>query len=217
MKLLPISLAVLAFVLAGSARADDSGSFVVRLGADTTSVERYQRSASKVEVFQVGRAPRVLRRHFTYDLAQGNVTGLSMVVTAPGSETPTQTIAGTFGGDSARFKIETAGRPVLNMAVVLPKDVVVVASSSPWVGYEGAIQKLMKSKSDSLRTTIYFVGGDTSYWLSLNRVGKDMVEVSNGHLDQFARPRRQERTSARRAADRRHAEGHRRSRREARP
>jgi len=171
--------------LAAVAQADDSGSFVVRLGNDTTSVERYQRTPSRVEVFQVGRAPRVLRRHFVYDLDKGNVAKFSMVVTPPGSDTPTQTITGTFGGDSSRFKIENAGRPAQDLAVALPQDVVVVASSSPWVGYEGIFQKLMKGKSDSLRTTVYYIGGDTSYWLSLHKIGKDSVAVMNGHLDQF--------------------------------
>ena len=45
---------------AGYAAADESGSFVVQLGRDTTSVESYTRSASRLEVDQVGRAPRVL-------------------------------------------------------------------------------------------------------------------------------------------------------------
>ena len=175
----------LLLALAAVAHADDSGSFVVRLGQDTTSVERYQRTAPRLEVFQVGRAPRVLRRHFVYDLDKGNVTKFSMVVTPPGSETPTQTITGTFGPDSSRFKIQTAGRPAQDLVIALPEDVVVVAGSSPWAGYEAIIQKLVKGKADSLRTTMYFVGGDTSYWLSLHKIGKDSVAVLNGRLDHF--------------------------------
>ena len=55
---LRVALASLATVaLAGSAAADDSGNFVYRLGQDTTSVEHYTRSASKLELDQVGRAP----------------------------------------------------------------------------------------------------------------------------------------------------------------
>src|SRR6476646_7131372 len=81
------------------ALADDSGAFLVRLGDDTTSVETFTRSATKLEVQQVGRAPRLLRRRFVYDLDKaGNVTGFSMVVTPPDTDTPTQTITGTLGG-----------------------------------------------------------------------------------------------------------------------
>jgi hypothetical protein len=183
-SLFAISAAVL---LAVPALADDSGSFVVRLGTDTTGVESYTRSVSRLEIFQVGRAPRVLRRHFIYDLDKsGNVTKVTFVVTPPDNDTPTQTVTGTLGGpDSARFAIENAGRPATNLSVMLPADAVIVGSSSPWTGYEGAIQKLMKGKADSLRTTIYFLGGDTGYWMSLRKLGRDSVSVANGHLDQF--------------------------------
>jgi hypothetical protein len=47
--------------------AEDSGQFVVRLGRDTVSVERYERTPARVTVNQFGRSPRVLRREFTYD------------------------------------------------------------------------------------------------------------------------------------------------------
>ena len=91
------ALALAAFVT--PAAADDTGAFVLTLGQDTTSVDRYVRTANKLEVFQVGRAPRVLKRHFVYDLDKaGNVTKFSMVVQAPGSDTPTQKIDGTFNG-----------------------------------------------------------------------------------------------------------------------
>jgi len=176
-----------ALAFATPAFADDSGAFLVRLGDDTTSVETFTRSATKLEVNQVGRAPRLLRRRFVYDLDKaGNVTGFSMVVTPPDTDTPTQTITGTLGGaDSARFTIATPGRPDARLNVKLPPDAVITASSSPWTGYEGAIQKLVKSRRDSVRTTIYFVGADTGYWLTLERLGKDSVAVANGHLDQF--------------------------------
>jgi hypothetical protein len=176
-----------ALALSTPALADDSGAFLVRLGDDTTSVESYTRSPAKLEVQQVGRSPRVLRRRFVYDLDRnGNVTQLSMVVTPPDNDTPTQTVTGTLGGpDSARFTIESAGRPATHVNVKLPADAVIVASTSPWTGYEGAFQKLVKSRRDSLRTTIYFIGGDTGYWLTLQRLGTDSIAVANGHLDQF--------------------------------
>lgn len=189
---LRLLLVALVMLVATPVFARDTGTFLVRLGDDTTSVERYTRTPQKLEVHQVGRSPRVLRRHFVYDLKQGNVTGLSMVVTPPDTDTPTQTITATFGPDSARMKIESAGRPVQNVRVALPADAVIVATSSPWTGYESAIQKLMKGKADSLRTTVYFLGGDTGYWMSLHKLGRDSVAVANGHLDQFhARVNRQ--------------------------
>src|SRR5688572_1100038 len=72
--------------LAAPAYAQQTGSFVVRLGTDTTSVERYTRTARRIEVEQVGRVPRVLHRRFTYDLApSGATTRASATVTVPGA------------------------------------------------------------------------------------------------------------------------------------
>jgi hypothetical protein len=173
-------------VFATGARADDSGGFVVKLGQDTTSIERYTRSASRLEVNQVGRSPRVLKRRFVYDLDKGNVSKFSMVVTPPGSEAPTQTITGTFpASDSSRMKIETPGRPAQSVAVKLPPSTLVITNSSPWAQYEGAIKKLMSGKSDSLRGSVYFVGGTDVYWLSLRKQGPDAVAIMNERGDHY--------------------------------
>ena len=51
--------ALFTLAAAGPLAAQESGSFVMRLGRDTTSVERFTRSASHIEVDQVGRSPRV--------------------------------------------------------------------------------------------------------------------------------------------------------------
>ncbi len=171
--------------LAGPAAADDSGNFVVRLGQDTTSVEHYSRTASRVEVDQVGRAPRVLRRHFTYDFANGAISHLTMVVTPPGAATPTQTIDASFGPDSMHMQIHSGSAPVQNVNVAMPPGTLVVASSSPWAGYEGQLMKLMQGKSDSLRTTMYFIGAAGPQWLSLHKHGRDSVVIWNEHQDLF--------------------------------
>ena len=177
--------ALAALVLAAPVFADESGQFVVRLGQDTTSVEHYTRTASRLEVDQVGRAPRVLRRHFTYEYAGGAITRFSMVVTPPGSATPTQTVKAVVGADSMRMQIQSGKDPARNLALALPKGTLVVASSSPWSGYEGLIMQLAKGKSDSLRTTMYFIGADAPDWLSLRKLGRDSVVVFNGHQDLF--------------------------------
>src|SRR5690349_24658092 len=83
-------VALLAFA-AGPAAAKEGGAFIVQLGTDTTSVESYVRDANRIEVDQVGRAPRVLRRHFVYDVANGEITHVSMAVTPPGGAAPTPT------------------------------------------------------------------------------------------------------------------------------
>ena len=99
-----ILAAALAVTFAGPLAAQESGSFVVRLGRDTTSVETYTRTANHIEVEQVGRAPRVLRRHFEYDLGvTGATTRAAATFTsplAPAGAPPVQQITATFAGDS---------------------------------------------------------------------------------------------------------------------
>jgi Protein of unknown function (DUF2911) len=59
------------------------------------------------------------------------------------------------------------------------------ALSSPWAPYEGLIMQLVQSKRDSLRTELYAVGGTSTYWLSLHRLGRDSISIINGRMDQY--------------------------------
>lgn len=175
---------LLALGLAAPALADDSGYFIVRLGVDTTSVEHYARTADRLTIEQTGRAPRVLQRRFTYDYLKGVLTHFSMVVTAPGSTTPTQTIETTFG-DSARTKVQGGTAPAQNIVTALAPGTLTLALSSPWAPYEGLIMQLVRSKRDSLRTDLYTVGATNTFWLSLHRLGPDSVSIFNGRMDQY--------------------------------
>ncbi len=186
MKLVRLVLVPLAAVLvAGSAAAKEGGNFVVTLGRDTTSVESYVRTDQRVEVDQVGRAPRVLRRHFAYDFANGTISHFSMVVTPPGSNAPTQTIEAAFTADSMLMQIKTGDGPSRDQHVAIPPGTVVIASSSPWSMYEGVTMKLARSKNDSLRTTMYLLGAGNTDWLSLHKLGRDSIVIFNGHQDLF--------------------------------
>lgn len=186
MRLRPHVLApLLALVLAAAASADDTGYFVVRLGQDTTFTERYTRTPSRLVVEHVGRAPRVLQRRFTYEYDKGEITTVGMVVTPLGSTTPTQTIEGTFGPDSARIRIQSGSAPVQNVALVVPPGTLVIPTSSPWAGYEGLLMRFVKEKRDSLRTTLYLLGGNSTFWLSLQRLGPDSIAISNGRNDRY--------------------------------
>ena len=115
---LALSFATIA-LLAMPAFAADGGQFVVRLGRDTTGVEQWERTPDRLIVNQVGRAPRVLRRSFTYNYTGGALMHLSGVVTAPGSETPVQTIEVSIGSDSLRLQIKTP-QGQQSVAIVVP-------------------------------------------------------------------------------------------------
>jgi hypothetical protein len=176
---------LVALTLATPAIAKEGGNFVVRLGQDTVGVERYVRNPDRLEIDQVGRAPRVLRRHFVYEYAKGAMTRLSLTVTPPGAATPAQTIDATMSGDSLRTEIRSAGGPPQVSSVALPAGTLVVTGSSPWAGYEGRLMEFVTSKRDSMRGWMYFIGAPAPDWLSLHRLGRDSVVIFNGHQDLF--------------------------------
>jgi len=170
---------------AAPAAADESGGFIVTLGQDTVGAERYTRTKDRIEVFQVGRAPRVLRRHYIYDLKNGAMTHVAVVVTPPGSTSPTQTIDATVDGDSLRGQVTTGSNPPVRTSVAWSAGTLISSGASPWAGYESLMPALLKSKSDTLGGRMYFVGaGNTDRYL-LTKVGKDSVRISNTHQDVY--------------------------------
>lgn len=184
----PVRIAFVALValsVAGSVRADDAGNFIMRLGRDTTSAERYTRTGDRTVVEQVGRSPRVLQRHYVYDDAKGEFAHFSMTVTPPGGGAATQTAEAHVDGDSLRIETHTGGGPAQTSAVAWPKGTVLISGQSPWVSYERAIMPWRAGGSDSLRGTMYFLGGDHADWLSLHRLGRDSVSVATGRGDRF--------------------------------
>jgi hypothetical protein len=177
----PLVVALAALALARTAAAKESGTFVIRLGQDTVSVETYLRAPTLLDVDQVGRSPRVLRRHYTYTLANGNVTRFALVVKAPGSDTPTQTIDAAFDADSFRTKTTMSGGAAPQVtAVKIPRGTLILANASPWSRYEDAIMKLAKGKADTLGTPLYTIGSSSADWLSLRKVGADSVAIALG-------------------------------------
>ena len=182
---LVLSAVLLLGSAAAPAAADESGGFIVTLGQDTVGAERYTRTKDRIEVFQVGRAPRVLRRHYIYDLKNGAMTHVAVVVTPPGSTSPTQTIDATVDGDSLRGQVTTGSNPPVPTSVAWSAGTLISSGASPWAGYESLMPALLKSKSDTLGGRMYFVGaGNTDRYL-LTKVGKDSVRISNTHQDVY--------------------------------
>ena len=178
-----VALAVLA--VPSPAFAKETGNFVVRLGQDTVGVEHYVRTPDRLEIDQVGRAPRALRRHFVYEYKDGALTHVSLVVTPPGQTAPTQTLDGTMVRDSLRLDIRNGMSPSQVTTVAVTPATLVLSATSPWAGYETRLMDFVRSKKDSLRGTMYLLGAGSTDWLSLHRVGKDSVAIANGHQDVF--------------------------------
>ncbi len=182
-RVLLASLVVIA--VAGFARADDTGNFVYQLGRDTTSVEHYLRSGSRLELDQVGRAPRTLRRHYTLTLEGERVAHVSLTAIPPGGNAPFQTLEASFDADSARSVITNQNGVATHVTLVVPHDAVVIAGGGPWSFYEPSITKLARGKSDSLRVPLYFLGANSMNVVTLKKLGQDSIDLVNDHLDHF--------------------------------
>src|SRR5262245_48033311 len=176
-------LAGVVCLVGASAQADESGNFIVRLGRDTTSIETYHRSAARLEIDQLGRAPRVLKRHIVYDIKDGSTAKVSMVVTPAGSTTPTQTVEASLQGDSLRVQTKNGDAAPQSVGVAFPAKTAVVALSSPWSTYDGLIQGFVKSKRDSSLSTVLFLGNPTTSWMRLSKLGRDSVNLVNERGD----------------------------------
>ncbi len=180
MSIRPALVVVALLVMTASASAQSSGSFVVRLGTDTTSVERYTRSAQQIEVEQVGRVPRVLQRRFTYDLApSGATTRASLTTTAPGAAAgaaPFQQIEANVAGDSI-ITVIRQDTTVRTVRVAAPAGTLIGSNASPWGLYEGQTMRLAAQKGDSLRVPLYHLGAGGMSSLLVRRLGRDSMIV----------------------------------------
>src|SRR5262249_41802907 len=146
---------------------------------DTTSVEAYTRSASRVDVDQCGRSPRVLRRHFVYDYSNGVLTHFSMVVTPPGSATPTQTVEATFAADSMRTETHNGTQPVQESSLAWPAGTFLVAGSSPWSSYETQIMKWVQTKSDHFVGRVYYLGSPSAVAVRIAKQADGTLKLDN--------------------------------------
>ena len=170
---------LLAAITFSPAVAQESGAFVVRLGADTTSVERFTRTGSQVQVDQVGRSPRVLRRHAKYGIAaDGSMTGADVLITRVGAAAdapPVQHLTASFAHDSVAIEIR-ADTAVRRTRAAVPNGAG-VPIISPWVMYELLSIRLAKGKPDSLHLPMFFLGSPDLSWVAVRRMGRDSIDI----------------------------------------
>jgi hypothetical protein len=182
--------AACALVIAGPAAAAAPGraGFVVTLGRDTTSLERVTRTANRLEVEQVTRAPRVLRRHYVYQLdAKGMIRDFTMVTSAPGAAPdapPIQRIEGRRTADSVITEVRS-GANVRTLRAALPDDGVLISVGTLFPTYEQVVRRLVRSKADTLGTPVGYIGTALTGWLSLARIGRDSVAIHTSRGDLF--------------------------------
>jgi hypothetical protein len=176
----PVPLCLLALLVLPPATARaQTGGFVVRLGDDTTSVERFTVKGRHVELDQVGRAPRVLRRHASYDLDPGG--GMSRAdavisrVGAPAGTPPMVHVVARFTHDSA--SVETRMDTTVRRRTDPVPAGAMVPIISPWLMYDLLSARLMTSHADSLHLPTAYLGSPDTSWVTVRRLGRDSVDI----------------------------------------
>src|SRR5262249_4706736 len=140
--LLPIAFALLG---ASTLRAQQSA-FVIRLGRDTSAVERFTMTPTRIEGEGVVRQPRTTVRRFTIDLAaDGRVTHAEVSTFAPGGTTPTVRQVLTVRSDSLIAETRRDTGAAQRRALVAPPGALVPqlgGSASSFLAFEVVAQRM---------------------------------------------------------------------------
>lgn len=164
------------------------GAFVVRLGHDTTAVERFERTRDRLSGEDVLRTPRSALRSFSVDFGRdGRVTRAEVANLRPGSPAdapPNLRIVATFSADS--LTVETRrDTAVTTRHLRAPEGIVpnVAGAASSWVGLELASLRLKQSKQDSIDFPVYTLGGSgTGTWSAWKIRGRrDSIGLYDGN------------------------------------
>ncbi len=175
---------------AASTRAQDSGAFVVRIGDDTLSVERFTYTPRQIRGEYVFRSPRSSRRSYTADLnPDGTVRKFEMLTRnlsgGPGPAETRSTI--DFVGDSA-FTTAPRGDSSFSTRLAVGKG-----GAPSLFGVMGLIE-LLGRKARALRSASYTVataspGATSTIQYTLSPAGGDtmvlVAETSVGRLPPF--------------------------------
>ena len=175
-----ILAAALTAAFAAPLAAQESGSFIVRLGRDTTGIESYTRTGDRLVVNQVGRAPRVLTRRFQYDMnAAGAAVKASATITNPtaaAGTAPVQQIDATFEGDSLTM-VSVRDTSTQRVRLPLSAGLVANAGGSSWSMYEQLSLRMVAGKLDSLRLPMYSLGSTSLTRVTVGKHGRDSIFV----------------------------------------
>ena len=158
--------------------ANDAGGFVVTLGADTVSVERFTRTPTSLEGDFVLRVPQTRVIHYSAELgADGTVLTFesSMRPGAALSGPVAQHATVSFVGDSARI-VTTAGANTANATIAARPGAVPVPAVIYALLEQGALQHRASGR-DSTEIDLVFIGGRATSPVSFVRRGSDSLTI----------------------------------------
>ncbi|HYH78682.1 MAG TPA: DUF2911 domain-containing protein [Longimicrobium sp.] len=172
---LVIASLLLAPAAAPAQERADSAAFIVRLGRDTTSIERVVSTRTTHVAEAVQRSPSTILHRMVMDLTpRGEVSRSVYTVTRPGSAEPFFSRTITIAGDSATVaNVQGANTRTKRVAV---RNAIPIAGPfySP---YEMAMMRAAAGRQP--RATVQLLQPDTTVDIPLERVGADSMALTN--------------------------------------
>ena len=187
-----VLLASLVVLAAPSRALAQSGAFVIRLGHDTIAVERFTRSASRLEGDGVYRQPRTSVRHYVVDFGPGG-RPLHAELTlraggAPATAAPQQTVTATFGRDSV-VVLTRRDTTTTRVSIAVPAGAdtgpamipAMGGAAASWIGLQMAVERLRQSRRDSIAIPVYNMGTRGLSTWGAKKLGRDSVWLYDGN------------------------------------
>lgn len=182
------ALLTLVLATAPAANGTERFGFVGMLGADTTDVERCAWSAQRLEVDQVSRTPRVVRRRMTFEYgARDALRSFSILEFAPdaaSSAPPIRSFTGRCTEDSV-FVEYGAGHDARRVRAAFRAGSPAIYAPAPWSQYDLAIARFASSRDERREQPLYRIGSGGAGWIRMTRLGRDSIAVLNHHDDAF--------------------------------
>lgn len=174
--------------LSACAAGTEEKAFVETLGTDTMAVERYVRTADRIEGTRITRMGATQLVHYVADLGpEGDITRLAIEWTTP--ETNPDGPAGrsatmTMGEDSAVVEVTGGNNPGTTMVAVSDNTIPMVGITPLTLGlFEHAVKQGVESGRDSLAVELLYPGRQTLLPNKVVRFGADSVR-----MDYFGMP-----------------------------
>lgn len=164
---------------AAQARAD-SAAFIVRLGVDTTAIERYVRTGDSLVVESVQRSPSTMLHRLALRLdARGRVTGGTQTATAPGQTAPVLQRTMELHGDTV--VLTTHSGATTRTRRIAARDPIPLTGPF-YAPYELAFVRALAGEAQ----TVALLTGSEAVTVPIERIGSDSVRLQN----QFGQPLR---------------------------
>jgi len=181
--------ATVAFVLAAAAPAclaaqgaPESAAFLVRLGVDTISVERFTRTAVRLEGEMVGRSPRTSHRRYVAEFSpEGGLTRFEVTtlrVGAPADAPPLQRTVAVVGADSIRVEVRR-GDSVQTSAIAAAAGLLPTISNV-FGPYELMAVRARAANRDTVALAAYGMGARATSTVAVTRLGRDSIRLAAG-------------------------------------